>query len=327
MTAEKSNQLGRGMREGIGMNLERVLIAEFDSHLAELMVVRLSNAGYQVAVSTKGHEVLKKALEFEAGIIIVDQKLPEKDGLEVCYELRLNPRTRRTGILLLTDQVIDLKDLAKLGLRVDDQLAKPFNPREILFKVHQIMAAHRALQSSFIPGFFGWEFLRKEVQDRLQAEGSFALLFIDIKQFRIYNQYYGFPAGDEVVRFLARIIQEITDELATPDVFLTHIQGDHFAVMLPPAEGTRVGEELIERFDREIPGYYREEDRERGGLVAENRQGQMTSGGLMSLAVALVESGERKFTHPLEIKDVGEEILKYIKTRPGSQLMKDRRKE
>ncbi|NLW09260.1 MAG: response regulator [Firmicutes bacterium] len=309
------------------MNLERVLIAEYDSHLAELMVVRLSNAGYQVAVSTKGEEVLEKALEFDAGLIIVDQKLPEKDGLEVCYELRLNPRTRRVGILLLTEQMIDLKDLAKLGVRVDDQLVKPFNPREVLFKVHQVMATLRAMQTNFIPGFYGWETLRKEVQDRLQAEGSFALLFIDIKQFRIYNKYYGFSAGDEVVKWLARIIQEVTDELATPDVFLAHIQGDHFAVMLPQELGRQVGEEIIDRFDQGIPGYYREEDRERGGLVVEDREGQMITGGLMSLAVALVESGDRKFTHPLEIKEAGEEILQYIKVRPGSQLMKERRKE
>ena len=239
-------------------------IAEYDSHLAELMVVRLSNAGYQVAVSKKGDEVLEKALEFDAGLIIVDQKLPEKDGLEVCYELRLNPRTRRVGILLLTEQMIDLKDLAKLGVRVDDQLVKPFNPREVLFKVHQVMATLRAMQTNFIPGFYGWETLRKEVQDRLQAEGSFALLFIDIKQFRIYNKYYGFSAGDEVVKWLARIIQEVTDELATPDVFLAHIQGDRFAVMLPQDLGREAGERIIERFDQGIPGYYREEDRERG---------------------------------------------------------------
>ncbi|NLY89047.1 MAG: response regulator [Firmicutes bacterium] len=309
------------------MNLERVLIAEYDSHLAELMVVRLSNAGYQVAVSKKGDEVLEKALEFDAGIIIVDQKLPEKDGLEVCYDLRLNPRTRRVGILLLSDKVVDLKDLAKLGLRVDDQLVKPFNPREVLFRVHQIMATLRVLQSNFIPGFFDWEALRKEVQDRMQAEGSFALLFIDIKEFRIYNKYYGFSAGDEVVKWLARIIQEVTDELTTPDVFLAHIQGDHFAVLLPQDLGRQVGEKIINRFDREVPGFYRKEDRERGGVVVEDREGKMTTGGLISLGVALVESGERKFTHPLEIKEVGEEILQYIKVRPGSHLMMDRRRE
>jgi hypothetical protein len=97
--------------------------------------------------------------------------------------------------------------------------------------------------------------------------------------------------------------------------------------MLPQDLGREVGEKIIERFDREISGYYREEDRERGGLVVEDREGQMTTGGLMSLAVALVESGERKFTHPLEIKEVGEEILEYIKVRPGSHLMQERRKE
>lgn len=309
------------------MNLERVLIAEADTRLAELMVVRLSNAGYQVTVTGSGSEVLTKALDFEAGIIIVDQFLPEKDGFEVCYDLRKNPRTRQVGLLLLTNEVLDLKDLAKLGLRVDDQLVKPFNPREVLFKVHQIMATLRVLEMSFVSGFSGWEALRKEIQNRLLVGGDFDLLFIDIKNFRIYNKHYGFPAGDEVIQLLGRIIREVTDQLATADVFLTHIHGDDFAVMLPAGEGSRTGEKIIELFNKEILQYYMEEDRERGGLVVKNRRGILENAGLMSLAVAVIGTGERKYTHPLQIKEVGEEILQYIKNRPGLHLMKDRRKE
>jgi len=309
------------------MNLERVLIAESDTHLAELMVIRLSNAGYQVTVTGRGSEVLTKTLDFEAGIIIVDQFLPEKDGFEVCYDLRKNPRTRQAGLLLLTNEVLDLKDLAKLGVRVDDQLVKPFNPREVLFKVHQIMATLRALEMNSVVGFSGWEALRKEIQDRLLTGGDFDLLFIDIKNFRIYNKHYGFSAGDEVIKLLARIIREVTDRLATPDVFLTHIHGDDFAIMLPSGEGSRTGEKIVELFNGEIPQHYMEEDRERGGLVVENRRGVVESAGLMSLAVAVIETRERKFTHPLQIKEVGEEILQYIKNRPGLHLLKDRRKE
>ena len=280
-----------GWREGIARTWKGSLIAEYDSHLAELMVVRLSNAGYQVAVSTKGEEVLEKALEFDAGLIIVDQKLPEKDGLEVCYELRLNPRTRRVGILLLTEQMIDLKDLAKLGVRVDDQLVKPFNPREVLFKVHQVMATLRAMQTNFIPGFYGWETLRKEVQDRLQAEGSFALLFIDISSSGSIINITGFPPG-MVVKWLARIIQEVTDELATSRRFSSPIsKGTISPSCYRRNLGRQVGEEIIDRFDQGIPGITGKRDRERGGLVVEDREGQMITGGLMSLAVALVESG------------------------------------
>src|SRR5690606_31972925 len=145
----------------------------------------------------------------------------------------------------------------------------------------------RVLVSSAIKGFHDWEALKREIHKRLAVNGEFAVLFLNISNFREYNGCYGFTAGDEVINLLARIIMEAVDELDTPDVFLSQIIADEFAVMLPIEVAMMTGEKIIEGFDREVLDKYLEEDRERGGLMIRDEKGQLLQVPLMSLAVAL----------------------------------------
>lgn len=303
------------------MKFERILIAESDGYLAEVLAIRLSNAGYQVTLVDKEDDVVAKTASFEAGAIILDQSFPHKDSFEICYELRMNPKTRGIGILLLTSQELDLKELARLGVRIEDQLVKPFNPREALHRINRITAGLKASEFSSFTGFPGWEMLRNELSDRLASGGDFDLLFMNISNFRAYNHCYGYDAGDEIIRLLARIIRGVTDELETPDLFIAHFQGDEFAIMLPGGIGAPVGQEVIARFEREISEYYLEDDCERGGMLLRNREGQLEQKPLMTLAVALVSNLRRKFSHPLEVRAVGEELLKESKKQQGSRMV------
>ncbi|HHT05110.1 MAG TPA: response regulator [Hydrogenispora sp.] len=306
------------------MNLDRVLIAESDPHLAELMVIRLSNAGYQMVTCTQGSEVLTKTLNFKPGVVIVDQCLADKEGLEVCYELRLHSATRNVGIVLLTQEEINLADLIGLGVRIDTQLIKPFKPKDILTEVNTLMAERRATTKDSLTGFPAWDVMRREITERITGGADCDLLYLDINNFRIYNQCYGFSAGDEALRLLCRLLLEVTDELESPDILIAHIHGDDFVVMLPEGTGEQVGRRLIERFDQEILELYLEDDRERGGMFLQRPDGRLEQWPLMSLGVALIGGIIDKYRHPLETKAVGEEILKRLKVRHGSNLMRDR---
>lgn len=306
------------------MNLERVLIAESDPHLAEIMVIRLSSAGYQMATCTQGDEVLAKALNFKPGVVIIDQNITGKEGLEICYELKLHSATRNMGIILLTEEELNLADLAGLGVRIDAQLTKPFKPKDILTQVNYLMAERRAVTKNSLTGFQGWEVMRRAIAERITNAGNCDLLFIDINNFRIYNQCYGFSAGDEAIRLLSRLLLEVTDELESPDILIAHIHGDDFAVMLPAGTGEQVGQALIDRFDQESPTLYLEDDRERGGMYIQKPDGRLEQWPLMSLGVALIDGIQDKYQHALETKIVGEELLKKLKLRPGSNLMRDR---
>ena len=306
------------------MNLDRVLIAEADSHLAEIMVIRLTNAGYQIATCTRGDEVLTKALSFQPGVVVIDQDLPGKDGLEVCYELKLHAETRSMGLILLAPEEVNLVSLADLGVRIDTQLTKPFKPKDILTKVNYLMAERRAIAKNSLTGFQGWEVMRQEIAERITNGRDCDLLFIDIHNFRIYNQCYGFSAGDEGIRLLSRLLLEVTDELGTPDIIIAHIHGDDFVVMTPAGSGEQVGQRLIDRFDQEILGLYLEDDRERGGMYLQKPDGLIEQYPLMALGVAIIAGIQGKYEHPLETKTVGEELLKRLKLKPGSNLMLDR---
>ena len=85
-----------------------------------------------------------------------------------------------------------------------------------------------------------------------------------------------------------------------------------------------MGRRLIERFDQEILELYLEDDRERGGMFLQRPDGRLEQWPLMSLGVALIGGIIDKYRHPLETKAVGEEILKRLKVRHGSNLMRDR---
>lgn len=306
------------------MNLERVLVAESDPHLAEIMVIRLSNAGYQVTTCAQGDEVLTRTLGFMPGVVIIDQYLPIKDGLEVCYELKLHSQTRNIGIIFLTEEEINLEDIANLGVNVDQQLVKPFNPKDILTIVNQLAAERRAITKNSLTGFQGWEAIRREIMRHITGERDCDLLLLDINNFRIYNQCYGFSAGDEAIKLLSRLLVEVTDELEAPDIFTAYIHGDDFAVMLPPETGVQVGQRLIARFDEEILHLYLDEDRERGGLMLQKPDGKIEQWPLMALAVAVISQTAKRYTHPLEMKAVGEELLRRLKLKSGSNLLTDR---
>jgi len=305
------------------MDVDRVLVAESDPHLAEIIVIRLSNAGYQITTCTQGDEVLPRTLEFMPGVVIVDQYLPVKDGFEVCYELKLHAQTRNMGIILVTDTEINLEDMANLGVKVDRQLVKPFKPKDVLTFVNQLAAERRAITKNSLTGFQGWNEIRQEIIRQIEGTRDCDFLLLDINNFRIYNQCYGFGAGDEVIKLLSRLLVEVTDELEAPGVFIAHIHGDDFAVLLPPETGVQVAQKLIERFDEEIIHLYLDEDRERGGLMLQKPDGKIEQWPLMALAVAVVRQTGTRYTHPLEMKMVGEELLRRLKLKVGSNLLTD----
>lgn len=310
------------------MVTEKILIAEADPRAREVLVIKLSNAGYHVHAAAQGGEVVEKALSLQPDIIFLSINLPVKDGLEICYELRQTPQTRRIPIVAILDEDRDLNELAQMGVKFDDKLLRPFPPKDALMKAHALLAQKRSLMGvNSLTGLPGKQQFELEVKDRLELEAFFNLLFIDVEGFTVYNKYYGFEQGDEVIKGLANILSEVADSLDTTDVFLSHAGGDNFRMMLPLGYGERVAREVITRFDQKIPEYYLEHDRSRGGIVVKNRQGMLEQHPIMTLAIAQVSNEFRTFRHPLETEMVGEELLRYARTMPGSNFVYDRRKD
>ena len=115
----------------------RILLAEDDPRLNDLLARALRERAFAVDVVTDGESALVEATVNEYDAIVLDVMLPRRTGLEVCAELRR--RGRRTPILMLTARDAVRDRVAGLDSGADDYVVKPFSPRELAARVNGVL--------------------------------------------------------------------------------------------------------------------------------------------------------------------------------------------
>jgi two-component system phosphate regulon response regulator OmpR len=116
--------------------VERILVVEDDSRLAEMLLEYLGQAGFGVTVAPLGATALDKLSEANYDAVVLDLMLPDMDGLMVCRQLRAK---YDTPVLMLTARGDAVDRIVGLELGADDYLPKPFEPRELVARLRAIM--------------------------------------------------------------------------------------------------------------------------------------------------------------------------------------------
>ncbi len=122
--------------------MDRILIVDDDVELCELVREYLAGEGFQLEAVHSGDAGLKKALEGEYSLVVLDIMLPGKNGLDVLRELR--QRGSKVPVLILTARGEDVDRIVGLEIGADDYLPKPFNPRELLARIRAILRRYQA---------------------------------------------------------------------------------------------------------------------------------------------------------------------------------------
>jgi DNA-binding response OmpR family regulator len=123
--------------------VDRVLIVEDDPGLAASLSEYLSGRGLAVERAQSGPEGLERARAGGVDIVVLDVMLPGMDGLSVLRELR---RQSRLPVIMLTARGDDMDRIIGLELGADDYLCKPFNPRELLARLHAVLRRSQAAE-------------------------------------------------------------------------------------------------------------------------------------------------------------------------------------
>jgi CheY-like chemotaxis protein len=118
----------------------KVLVCDDEPVMRELIRASLADHGYDIAEAGNGDEALAMVRETRPDILIVDMKMPRRDGVEVVRELRLDPQLATLRIVMLTAMSgeADRRDAERIG--VDEFVTKPFIPRELATVVERLAA-------------------------------------------------------------------------------------------------------------------------------------------------------------------------------------------
>lgn len=124
---------------------QKVLIVEDEVAIAELEKDYLELSGFEVETEHAGDTGLKRSLEEEFNLIILDLMLPGMDGFEICRQIR---EKKNTPIIMVSAKKDDIDKIRGLGLGADDYMTKPFSPSELVARVKAHMARYERLVNS-----------------------------------------------------------------------------------------------------------------------------------------------------------------------------------
>ncbi|MGO9834910.1 MAG: bifunctional diguanylate cyclase/phosphodiesterase [Polyangiaceae bacterium] len=177
-----------------------------------------------------------------------------------------------------------------------------------------------AAYASPLTGLPGNVVIEHEIRSALAAPSERGLPFFiygDLDNFKAYNDVYGFPAGDEVIRLVARILDETFSPPAFENAFLGHVGGDDFIVVVHADEDHRVESacsRVAVRFDAEVLALYAPADVARGGIETTDRRGNTIAYPITGLSMAIVSSVDVTTHEVHEVGRVAADLKKRAKT-------------
>jgi two-component system cell cycle response regulator len=219
-----------------------------------LLNTYLVSAGYQVQLTNSGEEALKIVVENQPHLIILDVLLPKMNGYEVCRTVKLSEKSRFIPVILVTALHGEEERMNGIEAGADDFIGRPINKLELLTRVKSLLRIrrlHEDLEQKILEleraklqlqqlavtdgltGLYNYQYFKHKIQievSRSQRHGlPVSLLMMDIDFFKMYNDHFGHPLGDRILRRFSNLLFEHVRQI---DI-LSRYGGEEFALILP----------------------------------------------------------------------------------------------
>ncbi|HNT97005.1 MAG TPA: response regulator [Elusimicrobiales bacterium] len=306
----------------------RVLFADDQTELLYLMKEMLEQAGFEVITAENGGEAMTAVFEHNPDIVVLDYNMPVKDGLAVAEALKENPLFAHIPIIICTAFSEKSTKLRGLGMGIDDYLIKPVDADELIARIRMILKRNKqVLDTNPLSKLPGNPSIQARVEREIQKGSDFAVLYIDLDNFKAFNDSYGFEAGDRVIKTTANLLVKLTIQNENSEDFIGHIGGDDFIVVTTFEKAEPLARNVIAAFNEIAPSFYSKEDRERGGIVSTDRQGNIRKFPFLTISIGVVHNRLRPLVSFAQVSNIGTELKKFAKAGAGGNYTIDRRKD
>lgn len=303
-----------GIRPG-----KKVLIVDPEEGTAERVAAELSSVGCVCRRAASGEEALGALQAEYYDLVILAADMPGLDGFETCRRLRLDPQLPPTPVILIGSDGGGRKIIHGFEQGADDFVGRPYDTDEFVARVKALLVrSERHIGVNPLTQLPGNLRIRAEIERRIRSGEAFAVYYLDVDEFKAYNDKYGYDAGDDAIRLLARILIGLRSLVPLRYYFVGHIGGDDFVLISDPQRVEDVCEEIIRQFDAAAVRLYNEEDRRRGYSVTTDRRGQEVQVPLMRLSIGVVTNERRALEDPRQVAEIATETKQRAKQTSGS---------
>jgi len=307
---------------GMERIMNKIMIIDDSEETRGLIKKSFLKNGNMVLEQPNGTNAFKNILKEQPELIILDLNMPGKSGIDVLKEIRNDQRTVYIPVIILTGGE-DFNKIQCLEIGADDYLNKPVNINELVLKVKNLIVRQNIVKGLHpLTQMPAAPLIEKLVRDKIEKNEVFVYMYIDMDNFKKYNDVFGYVSGDKIIKLLSQILKDVY-ETHPYDYFAGHIGGDDFVVVSGYENWTEIAAEITNRFDIESKKI-REE------LLNEFNLKEAGNLPFVVLSVAAVTNVTRNITNYGKVVEIAFEVKKYLKSfkdKKKSMILMDRRKD
>lgn len=241
----------------------QILIVEDDLDLSEMLNAYFRVQGYDVLTAAWGKDAVKMSREHNPDLVVLDIRLPDIDGYEVCRQLRTNRRTQDIPVIFLTEKRDRVDKLAGLELGVVDYITKPFDIQELRLRVRNSL--RRAAQQQIVNPVTNvpeGQLVAEKMNELLQQDSRWAILTIGIHGLESFGDHYGFIASDDVLRAVTLMVNNAIREVGNESDFIGHLGPNEFVIITDSEHLPAIRERIEVRIKQSMEYFYPLKDRD-----------------------------------------------------------------
>ena len=276
-----------------------------------------------IGVKTEQIDVALKNIPF---LIVINEDAIDRNVVDVCKKIRTDEDNKITPIIVVSSNEDRQHRLNVLSESVEYYIKKPVDTDYLYHTIknlNRLLSINRRI--SALTGLPGNVQIHAELKKRISNKGEFSVLYLDLDNFKAYNDVYGFLKGDEILEFTADTILKCVHREFPEGSFVGHIGGDDFVAIVPSLNIDNVCQSIIATFDEQVTKFFTDDDLDRGYIEVANRKGILEQFALTSISIGVVLGETGRFANILEIGEIGAQVKHVAKSIMGSSYAVDRR--
>lgn len=270
-----------------------IFIVEDDADLSEMLSAYFRTQGYYIEQALRGKEAVQMIQNHVPDLVLLDIRLPDIDGYEVCRRLRKVRRLQNLPIIFLTEKRDREDKLSGLELGAVDYITKPFDMRELLLRVRNVLRRTQTPSAlNPITHLPTGRVVRSRLSNALETF-DWGIILIHLARLAEFRERYSFVAADDVARAVALIIKNSAADVGCDSCFVGHINNNDYVVVTTAVSHKKLAQHCESRLQPAIPYFYPATERKHIRDLPES--------GRLAIRISTLSSHDRQVNDVVEL--------------------------